>query len=693
MFSKDWNQHLQKIKELLSRLDEKGFSVNPAKCEWGVKETDFLGHWLTPKGIKPWYKKVKAIVNMSEPTNLREVRAFLGLVTYYRDMWPHRSHILTPLTDLIGKKSFQWGEEQRKAFQQMKALVAGETLLAYPDHNKPFVVETDASDYQLGAVIKQEGQPVAFYSRKLNSAQKNYTTIEKELLSIVETLKAYRTMLLGARIEVYTDHKNLTHQMTQFSTQRVMRWRLILEEYDATYHYKTGESNFFADALSRVPTSSSEREEPDALFSDSFYNDILEEEVFHTDAYENESSLLDICPALAEVFTAHPKFDDQGRHPFNFETLVQYQNQSATLKDKLAKVPEYQEREYGNTKLICYVQPGQSDKIVLTKELVPKLVKWYHEAIAHVEGVSRMEEALCRNFYHPRLKDEIKKHVLTCDDCQKYKRGSRQYGHLAPRDANVTPWQEIHCDTIGPWKIELRAKTLEFKAVTIIDPVTNLVEINPLITKTAKEVADAVETNWICRYPRPLKCLSDQGPEFQEEFTRMLEKNGIEHSTSTARNPQGNSIVERIHQAIGNVLRIIVATEDPKSVHQAKQVINKTLALTMKACRCATNGTIGGYSAGALAFKRDMLLDIPLVADIITLRNKRQDLIDKRLLKANASRISHDYKVDEEVLKKEHLGLSDKLKPAFTGPYNIIQIHTNGTVTIRLSPNQSIGAY
>ena len=127
--------------------------------------------------------------------------------------------------------------------------------------------------------------------------------------------------------------------------------------------------------------------------------------------------------------------------------------------------------------------------------------------------------------------------------------------------------------------------------------------------------------------------------------------------------------------------------EDPKTGNEATQVIHKTLALTMKACRCATNGTLGHYTSGALAFKRDMLMNIPLVLDIIALQNKRQELIDKRLLKANASQISHDFKFDEEVLKKRHLGLSDKLQPSFEGPYQITRVHTNGTVTIRTSPN------
>ena len=113
---------------------------------------------------------------------------------------------------------------------------------------------------------------------------------------------------------------------------------------------------------------------------------------------------------------------------------------------------------------------------------------------------------------------------------------------------------------------------------------------------------------------------------------------GITYSGSSSCNPQGNSIIERIHQSVGNVLQILVQAEDLKTVHEATQVIQKTLALTVKACRCATNGTLGHYTSGALAFKCDMLMNIPLVSDIIALQTKRQEVIDKRLLKANASR-------------------------------------------------------
>ena len=137
-------------------------------------------------------KKVEAMHNIAPPKNKRELRRFIGMVNYYRDMWIRRSHVLTPLTKLTSLTAkWQWGEEEQNAFELIKKIISREMLLAYPDFNDVFDIHTDASHTQLGAVISQKGRPIAFYSRKLNPAQTRYTTTERELLAIVETLKEF----------------------------------------------------------------------------------------------------------------------------------------------------------------------------------------------------------------------------------------------------------------------------------------------------------------------------------------------------------------------------------------------------------------------------------------------------------------------------------------------------------------------
>ena len=223
--------------------------------------------------------------------------------------------------------------------------------------------------------------------------------------------------------------------------------------------------------------------------------------------------------------------------------------------------------------------------------------------------------------------------------------------------------------------------------MTMIDACTNLLEIKHTLTTTSEEGAAAVENTWLARYPRPIKIVTDQGPEFKEPFSKMCERNGVTHSTSTSRNPQGNSLIEAIHKSIGQVLRTVVAAKNPRTVHEAKAVIEETLATAMHACRCASSSSLGGNSPGALAFGRDMYLDIPLIADIMAIRNNRQLLIDRRLLRENAKRIKHDYAVGDQVWKKMYLGFSDKLLPTYEGPFPIERVYTNGTVNIRTGPN------
>ena len=156
---------------MLTALQANGFSINPRKCRRAVQETDWLGYWLTPKSLEPWSKKIDAILGMDRPRNLKQMQSFLGAVNYYRDMWPKQAHILSPLSDEIGKNTFHWTGKTDNAFKQMKDILSVGALMAYPNHNKPFHIHTDASDYQMGAVIMPEEKPVAYWSQKLNGAQ------------------------------------------------------------------------------------------------------------------------------------------------------------------------------------------------------------------------------------------------------------------------------------------------------------------------------------------------------------------------------------------------------------------------------------------------------------------------------------------------------------------------------------------
>jgi RNase H-like domain found in reverse transcriptase/Reverse transcriptase (RNA-dependent DNA polymerase) len=205
-----FKDHLKHVELVLQRLTDAGFAVNLRKSSFTVTEIDYLGYWITRHGIQPQPKKVEAIMRLIPPTTKRQLRCFLGMINYYRDMWQRRSHIFAPLTAMCSAKAkFVWGDKEQKAFKEIKAIISQETLLAYPDFSKDFHVYKDSSDYQLGAVIMQDDRPLAFYSRKLNSAQKRYTTGKQELLSIIETLKEFKNILLSQKLIVHADDKKL----------------------------------------------------------------------------------------------------------------------------------------------------------------------------------------------------------------------------------------------------------------------------------------------------------------------------------------------------------------------------------------------------------------------------------------------------------------------------------------------------
>ena len=207
-----YEEHLERLEKVFLWLSKAGLKVNANNTYFTEFEIKYLGYWITWQGIQPLPKKVKALQNIAPPKNKKQLQEFLGMVNYYRDMWIQWSEVLAPLMCLTSANvKFEWSDVEQMALDKIKQIVGCETLLSYPDFNLPFEINTNASHTQLGAVISQNNKPIAFYSRKLQPAQRQYTATECKLLSIIETLKEFKNILLGQQIVVYTDHKNLTY--------------------------------------------------------------------------------------------------------------------------------------------------------------------------------------------------------------------------------------------------------------------------------------------------------------------------------------------------------------------------------------------------------------------------------------------------------------------------------------------------
>ncbi|KAL7477367.1 LOW QUALITY PROTEIN: hypothetical protein ACHAW6_003176, partial [Cyclotella cf. meneghiniana] len=227
---------------ILRWLQEARLHVNVAKSNFANDKIEYLGYILTREGIKPQHEKVWVVLALNPPKSVKELCTFLGLAQYYQDLWEKLSHLLAPLTDLVGKcgetkathhnqtkkKPWFWTDKHQEVFEGIKHVIAREILLAYPDYNDVFEIETDASTHQIGAVITQRGRPLAFFSHKLSKPQTKYTVTER--WNFLECLKEFKGMLWGQCIKVYMDHKNLVRDALGLSSHFGHQWRLLLEE-------------------------------------------------------------------------------------------------------------------------------------------------------------------------------------------------------------------------------------------------------------------------------------------------------------------------------------------------------------------------------------------------------------------------------------------------------------------------------
>ena len=260
IYSNSWTQHVGQIQQFFERLRHANLTVNLTKCEFACATVTFLGHVVGQGKVSPVTSKVEAIVNFPTPQSKKQLQRFLGMVGYYRKFCNNFSKIAVPLTDLLSKKvSFHWDKECQSAFECLKALLLNAPVLAAPDFSVPFKLMVDASDIGAGVILIQESSdgldhPVCYYSKKFNKCQKNYSTIEKELLAIILGLQHFEAYISPSSysVVIYSDHNPLTFlSRIRNSNQRLLRWSLFLQEYDLQIKHIKGRDNIVADALSR----------------------------------------------------------------------------------------------------------------------------------------------------------------------------------------------------------------------------------------------------------------------------------------------------------------------------------------------------------------------------------------------------------------------------------------------------------
>ena len=225
------------------------------------------------------------------------------------------------------------------------------------------------------------------------------------------------------------------------------------------------------------------------------------------------------------------------------------------------------------------------------------------------------------------------------DHSEQFKSTGMGYGKLPPQNANVAPWNEVYVDLIGPWKIRTGNNECIFNVLTCIDPVTNLVELIRINDKSSPHISNQFENCWLSRYPQCNRCIHNNGGKFIGwPFQGLLQQAGIKNITTTVNNPQSNAICERMHQTVGNTLRTVMYMNPPTNQMEANQVLDNALTTAMHATRCVVNATLQN-SPGAIVYNCDMLIDVPLIADLAVIRDQRQALVDENLRRQNAKRL------------------------------------------------------
>ena len=263
IFSGTWEEHLEHVKKMLLKLREHRLTAKPVKCQFGMKECSYLGHIVGSGQVKPDPRKLQAVKEFPIPITKKQVRGFLGLTGYYRKFIQDYASIAAPLTDLTKKslpERVQWTAESRRAFEALKIALCKNPVLVNPDFSKQFILQTDASNRGVGAVLSQlddnkTDRPVAYFSCKLLPREQKYSTVEQECLAIKLGVEAFKVYLIGKPFIIQTDHRSLKWlNRLKENNNRLTRWSLALQPFTFTVEHRAGSANGNADALSRCAT-------------------------------------------------------------------------------------------------------------------------------------------------------------------------------------------------------------------------------------------------------------------------------------------------------------------------------------------------------------------------------------------------------------------------------------------------------
>lgn len=688
VMGKSFDDHLKNLEEVFARIGDANLKLNPKKCLLFQKQVEFLGYTVTEKGIGTSVGKINAIREWPRPRDKQEVRSFLGICTYYRRFVEHFSSISAPLIQLTEhKNSYKWTNECEIAFRKLKSALCSAPILTHPQEEGMFLLDTDASNNGVGAVLSQlqdgEEKVIEYFSKIHTRPERNYCATRKELLAIVKAVSHFHSYLFGREFLVRTDHAALSWLLQMKKPEGQMaRWIEKLQQYDFKIKHRAGKLHNNADALSRRPCS-------DCKHCDRIDKNEIVLPLRRTVALEHsdwtvaeirkdQERDLDIGPILLMKETGGPKptWEDISAKSPNVKALwVQWD--SLCVKS-------------GILKRIWESPNGKSsvEQLVVPRSRVTAILEEIHNGSSGSHfGVNKTLSKIRQRFYWLHCREDVENWCRQCTLCAASKGPNvrtRGKMHLYIVGA---PFERVGIDVAGPFPITVEGNRY---ILVVSDYFTKWPEAYPIPNMEATTVATVFLENWVCRFGVPQELQSDQGRNFESSiFHRVAELLGIRKTRTTPLHPQSNGMVERFNQTMEKHLSMVV--------NKNQKDWDKHLPLFLMAYRAATHDATGQTPAG-IVFGRelrlpcDLLFGSPIpepsaVGDYVHDLKERlletHAFVRERLHRAGQRMKSrHDYKTNSKGFQEGELvwlynpqrkrGRSPKLTPAWEGPYTII---------------------
>jgi transposase InsO family protein len=632
IFSRTFEEHLVHVETVLTRLASAGVMLKPSKCSLAQRELRFLGHHVSGAGRRPDPGKVAAVQNIALPKDVSEARSFLQLCSYYRDYIPHFSDISEPLNALLRKDvPFVETDEVRAAWLMLKSKLMTAPLLAHPDYkgirdgSTRLVLQTDASDVGIAGVLSQQRdgaeQPLAYFSRSLKGAERNYSTYDREALAVVESVQHFRPLLHnghGFRLE--TDHaalKYLLQPSSELRTKRQERYVMLLQEYDMDIVYRAGHLNGNADTLSRLVRG---------VWHDGAAQ--RQQQIFGVRAGETEAAEAaaasevaaecagcagELVQQQAEGGGAAAPEQRRGGQELSLERLSEEQRRDGFCGPVLRYV-QFKELPVGASEefkmevraaalagyyefggvLYCGARRGkhstpEEDRVVVPQSLVGLVMRGAHDdplGGGHV-GFVRTYAKLAQRYFWRGMYSDVAEWVLRCPTCLARKLQQQRgvpvlgFGH----ESISHPFEFVGVDVVGPFPPTERGNRY---VVVFTDYLTRWVEAFAVVEHTAESVAELLINEVVARHGAPRVLLSDNGPEFRSKLlaavTTMV---GVGRRFSSPYHPQCNGLTERANGSVVALLSVLAEGQHrewdrllPKVLLSHRASVNSTLGVS-----------------------------------------------------------------------------------------------------------------